>query len=251
MANNGFSLADRIALVTGGGRGLGLEIARALHAAGAHVTIADLDRDNGERAASEVKGNFIQTDVADPASVHAMMATLLQRHERIDVFVNNAGVCHNTPSEDVSDDEWRRILSVNLDGVFWCCREAGRQMLKQGHGSIINIASMSGRVSNHPQPQAAYNSSKAAVAMLTKSLAGEWAARGVRVNSISPGYIGTEMTQQGMSNREWRDTWLSSTPMGRVAEPTEIAPAVVYLASPASSFTTGTDLVIDGGYTVW
>jgi NAD(P)-dependent dehydrogenase (short-subunit alcohol dehydrogenase family) len=142
-------------------------------------------------------------------------------------------------------------MSVNLDGVFWCCRALGRAMLEQGSGAIVNIASMSGVVSNHPQPQAAYNASKAGVITLTKSLAGEWASRGVRVNAVSPGYIRTPLTEQGMAMPEWADVWLASTPMGRLAEPEEIAPAVVYLASDASSYATGTNLVIDGGYTSW
>jgi NAD(P)-dependent dehydrogenase (short-subunit alcohol dehydrogenase family) len=124
-------------------------------------------------------------------------------------------------------------------------------MLARGSGSIVNIASMSGVVSNHPQPQAHYNAAKAGVIMLTKSLAGEWASRGVRVNSVSPGYIRTPLTELGMSRAEWADVWLSSTPLGRIAEPREIAPAVVYLASDASSYATGTNLLIDGGYTSW
>jgi NAD(P)-dependent dehydrogenase (short-subunit alcohol dehydrogenase family) len=142
-------------------------------------------------------------------------------------------------------------MSVNLDGVFYCCREVGRAMLERGSGAIVNIASMSGVISNHPQPQSAYNASKAGVIMLTKSLAGEWAGRGVRVNAVSPGYIRTPMTEIGLANQEWADVWISSTPIGRLAEPEEIAPAVLYLASDASSFATGTNLLIDGGYTSW
>ena len=166
-------------------------------------------------------------------------------------MVNNAGIAHNVPAEEMTDEEWRRMISVNLDGVFWSCREAGLVMLERGSGSIVNIASMSGVVSNHPQPQAHYNAAKAGVIMLTKSLAGEWASRGVRVNSVSPGYIRTPLTELGMSRADWADVWLSSTPLGRIAEPREIAPAVVYLASDASSYATGTNLLIDGGYTSW
>jgi NAD(P)-dependent dehydrogenase (short-subunit alcohol dehydrogenase family) len=124
-------------------------------------------------------------------------------------------------------------------------------MLEAGSGSIINMASMSGLVVNRPQPQAAYNTSKAAVVMLTKSLAAEWASRGVRVNAIAPGYVATDLTLKGLSNEEWRTEWLRSTPMGRVAQPSEIAPAALYLASDASSYVTGSVLVIDGGYTAW
>jgi NAD(P)-dependent dehydrogenase (short-subunit alcohol dehydrogenase family) len=251
MEWDNFSLQDRVAVVTGGGGGIGLEIGRALHAAGAAVVAAEIDAKTGRAAAEELEGDFVHTDVTDPDSVRGMVQEVLSEHGKIDVFVNNAGIAHNVPAEEMSDEQWRRMLSINLDGVFWCCREAGRAMLERGSGAIVNIASMSGMVSNHPQPQAHYNASKAGVIMLTKSLAGEWASRGVRVNSISPGYVRTPLTELGMSNPEWRDVWLSSTPMGRIAEPREIAPAVVFLASDASRYATGTNLVIDGGYTSW
>ncbi|MDQ3795140.1 MAG: glucose 1-dehydrogenase [Actinomycetota bacterium] len=251
MEQDSFSLRDRVAVVTGGGGGIGLEIGRALRTAGATVVAAEINAETGRAAADELEGDFVQTDVTDPDSVRGMVQEVLSEHGRVDVFVNNAGIAQNVPAEEMSDEEWRRMLSINLDGVFWCCREAGRAMLERGAGSIVNIASMSGMVSNHPQPQAHYNASKAGVITLTKSLAGEWASRGVRVNSISPGYVRTPLTELGMSNPEWRDVWLSSTPMGRIAEPREIAPAVVFLASEASSYATGTNLVIDGGYTSW
>jgi NAD(P)-dependent dehydrogenase (short-subunit alcohol dehydrogenase family) len=246
-----FSLQDRVAVVTGGGQSLGLAISRALHGAGAEMVIAEVNDETGPEAAEELEGTFVHTDVTDPASVRGMVETVIEEHGRIDVLVNNAGIVHNIPSEEVPDEEWLAVISVNLNGVFWCCREVGKAMLERGSGSIVNIASMSGIVSNHPQPQAAYNASKAGVITLTKSLAGEWAPHGVRVNSVSPGYIRTPLTELGMSKTEWADVWLSSTPLGRLAEPQEIAPAVLYLASDAASFATGTNLVIDGGYTSW
>ena len=180
-----------------------------------------------------------------------MVAAAFERAGELDILVNNAGVAIDTPATETSDEEWRNVLDVNLNGVFWCCREVGRRMLVRGRGAIINIASMSGMIVNKPQPQAHYNVSKAGVIMLTKSLAAEWASRGVRVNAVSPGYIGTEMTRSGMSNEEWRQTWLKMTPLGRVGEPWDIAHAVWYLASNASRFATGTNLVVDGGYTSW
>ena len=246
-----FSLQDRVAVVTGAGGGLGLEIGRALRSVGAVVVASELNAETGQAAAREFGGDFVQTDVTDPDSVSEMVRTVLEQHGKIDVMVNNAGIAQNVPAEEMTDEEWRRMIAVNLDGVFWGCREAGRAMLERGSGSIVNIASMSGVVSNHPQPQAHYNAAKAGVIMLTKSLAGEWASRGVRVNSVSPGYIRTPLTELGMSRAEWADVWLSSTPLGRIAEPREIAPAVVYLASDASSYATGTNLLIDGGYTSW
>ncbi len=251
MVHDGFSLEGRVAVVTGGGQSLGLEISRALRAAGAQMVIAEINDETGPDAAEELQGTFVKTDVTDPESVREMVRTVVSEHGRIDVLVNNAGVVHNIPSEEVPDEEWRKVISVNLDGVFWCCREVGKAMLERGSGAIVNVASMSGMVSNHPQPQAAYNASKAGVITLTKSLAGEWASRGVRVNCVSPGYIRTPLTELGMSKSEWAEVWLASTPMGRLAEPQEIAPAVLYLASDAASYATGTNLVVDGGYTSW
>ncbi len=244
-------LQGRVAVVTGAGGGLGLEIGRSLKAAGAEVVASDLDAETGKATADELSGDFVGTDVTDPGSVRALVREVLNGHGRLDVMVNNAGIARSVPAEEMTDEEWRRMTAVNLDGVFWGCREAGRVMLERGSGSIVNIASMSGMISNHPQPQAHYNAAKAGVIMLTKSLAGEWASRGVRVNAVSPGYTRTPMTEPSMSKSEWAEVWLSSTPMGRIAEPHEIAPAVLYLASDAASFATGTNLVVDGGYTVW
>lgn len=243
------ALQDQI--VTGGGRGIGLEIARAMKAAGAKLVIAEADEAAGRAAALELEGDFIQTDVTHSSSVSSMVAAVIALHGRIYCIVNNVGICRNTPSEDVTDEEWRLVMSVDLDGVFYCCREAGKQMLKQGHGAIVNIGSMSGIISNRPQPQSAYNTAKAGVIYLTKSLAGEWADRGLRVNCISPGNIGTPMTKLGLETPEWREVWLSSTPMGLLGEPSEVASVAVFLASSASSFMTGSNVVVDGGCTSW
>jgi NAD(P)-dependent dehydrogenase (short-subunit alcohol dehydrogenase family) len=180
-----------------------------------------------------------------------MVRQVVDRFGKIDILVSNAGMCINTPAEATKDDEWLTVIDLNLNGVFWSCRAVGQHMLERKTGSIVNIASMSGSVVNKPQPQAAYNASKAAVIHLTKSLAAEWASQGVRVNSVSPGYIGTEMTKRGMSRQEWAQTWLAMTPMARIGTPTEVAMAVWFLASDASSYTTGTDLIVDGGYTSW
>ena len=245
------SLEQQIIIVTGGGRGIGLEISRAMRTAGAHMVIAETNAVIGLAAALELQGDFIQTDVTDSSSLRAMVEAVVAKHGRIDCLVNNAGICRNTPSEDVTDEEWRLVMSIDLDGVFYGCREVARVMLKQGAGTIINIGSMSGIISNRPQPQAAYNTAKAGVIHLTKSLAGEWASRGIRVNCISPGYIGTPMTKLGLETPEWREAWLSSTPMGRLGEPVEVASVAVFLASAASSFMTGSNVVVDGGYTSW
>lgn len=242
-----FKLDGRQALVTGAAQGIGFEIARGLAEAGASVIIADMNPDVGEGAAKSLGGTFETLNVTDVGAVRALAA----RYPDLDILVNNAGIVRNTPAEDTPDDDWRTVMDVNLNGVFWCTREFGKNMLRRGQGSVVATASMSGLISNHPQPQAAYNASKAAVIHLTRSLAGEWAARGVRVNAVAPGYTATPLTKRGLETPEWRDTWLGTTPMGRLAEPSEIAPAVVFLASDASSFITGETIVIDGGYVVW
>jgi NAD(P)-dependent dehydrogenase (short-subunit alcohol dehydrogenase family) len=253
---NVFDLTDRVALVTGGGRGIGREIARTLAQAGAHVAIAEFDPATAKDAADEIQhigrqSLAVQTDVRDPNSVEAMTQQVIEKFGQVDILVNNAGIAVNTPAEETPTAEWQNVLNVNLNGVFYCCRAVGKHMLSRRKGAIVSIASMSGVIVNKPQPQAAYNVSKAGVIMLTQSLAAEWADRNVRVNAVSPGYIGTEMTKRGMSNPEWSKTWLEMTPMGRVGQPIDIANAVWYLASDAAAFATGTNLIVDGGYTAW
>ena len=244
-------LDGRVAIVTGGARGIGFETAKALKENGATVVIVDINAELGAEASKELGVGFFQADLTQLDQVTSLASDIQHQHGRIDIAFNNAGVCVNVPSEECSGEDWRRVIDINLNAVFYCCREFGKVMLKQGKGSIINTASMSGIISNTPQPQSAYNASKAAVIMLTKSLAGEWASRGVRVNAIAPGYIGTEMTKIGMSNESWYKVWKEMTPMGRVGEPREVAAPVVFLASDASSYFTGSVLTMDGGYTCW
>ena len=251
---NAFDLKGRVALVTGAGRGIGLEIARTLAAAGADIVVAEFDRAAGEAAAEELgeRAFAVPVDVRNPNSVQAMTKTVYERVEAVDILVNNAGIARNTPAEGTTDEVWLEVMNVNLNGTFWCCREVGARMLSRGRGVIVNIASMSGVVVNDPQPQAAYNASKAGVIMLTKSLAAEWAKRGVRVNCVSPGYIGTDLVKGVLEQNEaWRERWLSMTPQGHVGEPADVAHAVLYLASDAAKYATGTNLIVDGGYTSW
>ncbi|MGH9105350.1 MAG: SDR family NAD(P)-dependent oxidoreductase, partial [Acidimicrobiales bacterium] len=188
----------------------------------------------------------------DPASVRDAVTRLAREHGQLHGWVNNAGIVRNAPAEDTADGDWRSVMAVNLDGTFWCCREAGRHMLSHGGGAIVNIASMSGLVSNRPQCQVAYNASKAGVIMLTRSLAGEWAGRGVRVNAVSPGYTATALLEQVRAQKpDWDAVWQAETPMARPAQPSEIAAVVAFLLSDASSYMTGSNVVVDGGYTVW
>lgn len=244
------TLTGKVAVVTGAGQGIGEGIAEAMAKAGASVVVAELDAERGAAVARRVGGLAVPTDVTDVASVEAMTSAVLDHHGRVDILVNNAGVVRQVPTVETTDEDWRRVLSVNLDGAYWCARAIGRHMVAAGSGSIVNIASMSGSIVNRPQPQVAYNVSKAGLIMLTKSLAVEWAKLGVRVNTVSPGYIATPLSFEGI-DPNWRRSWLADTPVGRLGEVAEVASVVCFLASDASAFTTGANYAVDGGYTCW
>lgn len=252
-----FNLKGRVAVVTGGGQGIGFACARALGEAGAKVVVAELLPERIETALAELKGLGIDAvgaplDVTRSAQVDEVAARIEQEHGPVAILVNNAGIAKSdVRAEDTSDEHWRLHMAVNLDGLFWCCRAFGRQMLAKGKGSIVNIGSMSGFIVNKPQPQAFYNASKAAVHHLTKSLAAEWGLRGVRVNAVAPTYIETPLTKFGMEDQSMYPTWLEMTPMGRVGQPDEIASTVLFLATDASSLLTGSIVAADGGYTCW
>lgn len=246
-----FMLDGKKAYVTGGARGIGKSVSIALAQAGADIAIVDRDIEEAEKTAKElstygVKTVAVQTDVANPDDVNKMIDTILKAFGTIDIAFNNAGICINEKAEEMSFESWKKVIDINLTGVFLTAQAAGRVMIKNGKGSIINTASMSGHIANYPQPQCAYNASKAGVILLTKSLAVEWAQYNVRVNCISPGYIATEMTLKATN---WIPVWVESTPVRRMGNPEELQGAVVYLASDASTFTTGTDIVIDGAFT--
>jgi NAD(P)-dependent dehydrogenase (short-subunit alcohol dehydrogenase family) len=251
-----FRLDGRVAIVTGAAQGLGRAMAQALAEAGAAVAIPDINGEGACRAAEEIAALGVKTlamtcDVTDAAQVQEMVDKVHAELGGPDILVNNAGITIWEPAEEMKWESWRKVMAINLDGLFLCSQAAGRYMLQQGRGSIINIASMSGFIVNHPQPQAAYNASKAAVIHLTRSLACEWATRGVRVNAIAPGYMNTAMAAPYFADPKYRDNWFMRAPMQRPGEPEELGGAVVFLASDASSYMTGHTLVIDGGYTCW
>lgn len=237
------SFRDSVIAVTGAAGGIGAEVSRWLDERGARVFALD------RREPAVGSATFIATDVLDPASVDSAVAEVSKLGGRIDGLVAAAGLSEEpTPAEDMTVAVWDRTVGVNLRGVFLTCQSVGRVMLEQGHGSIVTIASMSGNhVVNRPQQQLAYNASKAGVVAVTKSLAFEWAARGVRVNAVSPGYVNTPLLA---SKAELHDEWKRATPLGRFATTAEVAAAVGWLLSDEAAFCCGTELLMDGGYTL-
>lgn len=251
-----FSLAGQVGIVTGGGQGLGRVFSRAFAEAGADIVVAELNLDTGPETVQDIqalgrRALFVPTDIRQRASVDAMVETVLAEFGHIDFLMNNAGIVKWQPAEDVSEADWREVIDVNLNGLFFCCQAVGRHMIARQSGRIINIASMSGLIVNFPQAQASYNASKAAVIHLTKSLATEWAPHNIRVNAIAPGYMNTPMARPFFDDPQYGDAWINAVPMKRPGNPEELGPLAVFLASEASSYMTGACMVIDGGYTVW
>lgn len=251
-----FRLDGKVAVVTGAARGIGKAIARALCEAGAEVILSDIDRLAVLAAARELEGRGFKAtpmtlDVTDSPAVEAAAIETARRHGRVDILVNNAGIGSLGAAIDMGDDDWRRILDVNTNAVFWCSRAFGRHMVARRAGAIVNIGSMSGQIVNRGFAAAHYMVSKAGVHQVTKALAVEWAEAGVRVNAVAPGYTATSQTELLRSRPDLRATCLATTPMGRFADPAEIASAVLFLASDAASYCTGTILTVDGGHTCW
>ncbi|WP_141577660.1 SDR family NAD(P)-dependent oxidoreductase [Actinomadura sp. WMMA1423] len=251
-----FRLDDRSALVTGGGTGIGRAFAHALGEAGARVAVVDLDADRAatvaaELAAKKIEAVALQADASDEADIERFVAETVAAFGGLDIAVNNAGINLNSAAEDTPAGEWDKVFALNTRGVFLACRDEARVMFGQGYGKIINTASMASLIVPHPQKQVSYNASKGAVVTLTRTLAAEWADRGVRVNAISPGIIRTALIEQSEALAPLVDEWLSGIPAGRLGEVTDLQGAVVFLASAASDYMTGHNLVIEGGQTLW
>jgi NAD(P)-dependent dehydrogenase (short-subunit alcohol dehydrogenase family) len=248
-----YDLKGRLAVVTGGGQAIGLACVEALAEAGARVVIADYNEKIAEdgRDAMKAKGyacDVAVVDVTDPKAIEALADKL----GKVEILVNNAGIARSEiPAEKMEDERWLNVLDVNLNGTFWCCRSFGKRMLSAGKGAIVNVGSMSGFIVNRPQEQSHYNASKAAVHHLTKSLAAEWGARGVRVNAVAPTYINTPLNAFVKSKPEMYNAWIGGTPMARMGEVDEVASAVLFLASDAASLMTGSIVLVDGGYVCW
>jgi len=251
-----FSLEGQVGIVTGGGQGLGKAFCRAFAEAGADIVVAEINPETGPVTVEELKALgrralFVQTDVRKRESIDAMVEKTIAEFGKIDFLMNNAGITIWGEAEDVPEEKWMDVMNINLNGLFYCCQAVAKQMIKQGGGRIINIASMSGLIVNRPQCQASYNISKAAVIHLTKSLATEWAQYNIRVNAIAPGYMEGPMAGPFFKDPQYGGVWFDAIPMKRPGKPEELCPVAVLLASEASSYMTGTTVVIDGGYTAW
>lgn len=251
-----FELNGRNALVTGGGQGLGRAIAIALAEAGAHVAVADINKKTASHVSEKIRSFgknslAIKADVSRREDVEIMTRETIKNLGTIDILVNNAGIKRSAPSEKMGEKDWSEVIDVNLTGTFLCCQLAAREMIKKRRGKIINIASMSAQIVNKGTAQASYYVSKSGVLMLTKALAAEWAKYNINVNSISPGYFRTPLTEKFITDTQKYRERMAMVPLGRLGKPYEIGSAVVFLASSASDFVTGHNLTVDGGYTLW
>lgn len=245
------SLAHCNAIVTGGSRGIGRSAALNLAMLGANVAIISSRSEKEskevvkELEALGVKSFSLLCDVSNPSAITHMITEVKSQWNNIDILVNNAGIAESVPAEDMTLAQWQRTIDVNLTGVFLCCQAVGREMIKQGKGgSIINVASICASIAVNPDHHCHYDASKGGVVMLTKSLAAEWAKHNIRVNVVSPGYIKTTMTES-----ENRPKWAELTALGRMGEPDEIGGMIAFLATPQAAFMTGSEIIIDGGYT--
>jgi NAD(P)-dependent dehydrogenase (short-subunit alcohol dehydrogenase family) len=252
--SNRMNLAGKVALIAGGAGGIGAAIANGLIEAGAKVVLGDNVESLGD-IANQISRNssadWVSMDVTKSGSVDEAVAHVVNGHGKLDILVAAAGVTYEEPTLDHTDENWRRVMAVNLDGAFYCIRAAGRQMAKSGGGSIIAISSICSRVRVRPELHVGYDATKAAVALLCRNIAVEWADHNIRVNAVAPGYCDTALLGAvGRARPDVLKQWLEDIPQHRLIAPREIADAVWFLASDAASGITGQELVVDGGYSV-
>lgn len=241
---------DQVVVVTGAGRGIGYALAERFQQEGAKVVIAEINAETGKAAADKLKATFEQLDVRDAQAVARVVDSIVARHGRIDVWVNNAGIAHKALAVDLEPEDWDADIGVMLSGAFYCAHHVGRVMLKQGKGAMVNVASVNGLFAQ--KARAAYCSAKAGLIMLTKVLASEWGAHGIRVNAVAPGVVMTDLVQQGIDQGlVTEQSYLSRIPMGRLGELNEVVEAVTFLASSEASFVTGEIMRVDGGWTAY
>ena len=249
-----FSLQGRIALVTGAARGIGLAVAERLAVLGAHVVLTDINEDGLKKAQSGIRAEkgsaeAVRLDVTDRKDIARVVDEVMARHGRIDILINNAGICINSTALETTHEVWERQMTINLDAVFFLSQAVGAHMVKAGRGAIVNLSSFAAVVDVRPQKHIAYSVSKAGVAHLSKVLASEWARSGVRVNAIAPGFVMTDMPLG--AGMEMHDIWRKFVPAERFLHPYEVANVIAFLASDASSAITGQLIMADGGITIW
>lgn len=250
-------LDGRRAFLTGAARGIGFAAAEALAEAGAEIVVSDLNGPGADEAAAKLRARGFRAsaaalDVTDSAQCTEAADRANRDLGPVDILVANAGISwKDTPAEEMPDEAWRKVVDIDLNGMFWTCRAFGRHMLGRKRGALVLTGSMSGFISNKPQCQVHYNAAKAGVHHLARSLAGEWAERGVRVNCVAPTYVKTEITKQKMGVEYYYSKWMDGTPMRRMIEADEVASVIHFLASDAASGMTGSVVNVDAGYTVW
>lgn len=252
------SLKNKVAIVTGGHSGIGLGIVQTFAQAGADLVIAGRREELGKKVAEEVasingvKAVFITADITTTEGIEKIVSTTLDTFGKIDILVNNAGMTHVESAEDINRENWQKVMDINLGGLFFLSQAVGKVMIRQRSGNIINISSNSDRLVMTPQKQAVYNASKAAVDMVTKCLAYEWAGYNIRVNAIAPGYVKSDILPQGVraDGKKFHEVWLDMIPLGRFGLSEEIGAMALYIASDMSPFLTGSVLLIDGGYSL-